>query len=132
LAHIERRLAVCPRLRATDLHHELQSGYRYAGSYPTFRRQLLPLRLPLVVEPEVGLGLDPGCRLEADHWKALGTWPLGEELVELHAMVAVLGHSRQPAIRMATCRTREVSFERLVRCLDVSLRDLGDNHAAWS
>jgi transposase len=36
-------------------------------------------------------------------------------------MVAVLGHSRRPAIRMATCCTREVSFERLVRCLD----DLG-------
>jgi transposase len=42
-------------------------------------------------------------------------------MVELHAMVAVLGHSRRPAIRMATCCTREVSFERLVRCLD----DLG-------
>ena len=36
LAHIERRLAVCPVLRATDLHHELQSEYGYAGSYWTF------------------------------------------------------------------------------------------------
>jgi transposase len=54
-------------------------------------------------------------------WKHIGSWPLGDEMVELHAMVAVLGHSRRPAIRMATCCTREVSFERLVRCLD----DLG-------
>jgi transposase len=33
----------------------------------------------------------------------------------------VLGHRRRPAIRVATSKTREVSFERLVRCLD----DLG-------
>ena len=40
LAHIDRRLAVCPSLRATDLHHELQIEYGYAGSYSTCRRQL--------------------------------------------------------------------------------------------
>jgi transposase len=120
LAHIERRLAVCPRLRATDLHHELQSGYGYAGSYPTFRRQLVSLRPPVLVEPEVRFETAPRVQTQAD-WKALGSWPLGEEMVELHAMVAVLGHSRRPAIRMATSKTREVSFERLVRCLD----DLG-------
>ena len=120
LAHIERRLAVCPRLRATDLHHELRSGYGYSGSYWTFRRQLVPLRPPVLVEPEIRFETAPGIQTQAD-WKALGRWPLGDEMVELHAMVAVLGHSRRPAIRMATCRTREVSFERLVRCLD----DLG-------
>jgi transposase len=62
----------------------------------------------------------PGVQTQAD-WKHLGVWPLGEELVELHAMVAILGHSRMPAIRIAASCTREVSFERLVRCLD----DLG-------
>ena len=33
----------------------------------------------------------------------------------------MLEHSRRPAIQTATSKTREVSFERLVRCLD----DLG-------
>jgi AraC-like DNA-binding protein len=32
LAHIDRRLGVCPSLRATDLHHELRTEYGYAGS----------------------------------------------------------------------------------------------------
>jgi transposase len=120
LAHIERRLAVCPALRATDLRHELHSEYGYAGSYSTFRRQLAPLRPAIPVEPEVRFETAPGVQTQAD-WKHIGSWPLGDEMVELHAMVAVLGHSRRPAIRMATCCTREVSFERLVRCLD----DLG-------
>jgi transposase len=59
-------------------------------------------------------------QIQAD-WKHLGVWPLGEEQVELHAMVAILGHSRAPAMRVAASCTRAVSFERLVRCLD----DLG-------
>ena len=120
LAHIDRRLAVCPSLRATDLHYELQTEYGYAGSYSTCRRQLAPLRPAIPVEPEVRFETSPGMQTQAD-WKHIGSWPLGDEMVELHAMVAVLGHSRRPAIRMATCCTREVSFERLVRCLD----DLG-------
>ena len=49
LAHVERRLAVCPSIRATDLHHELQSEYGYASSYWTFPRQLVPLRPPVTV-----------------------------------------------------------------------------------
>jgi transposase len=66
----------------------------------------------------------PGVQAQAD-WGHVRSWPLGGKMVELHAMVAVLGHSRRPA--MATCCTREVSFgrlvryERLVRCLN----DLG-------
>ncbi len=120
LAHVERRLAVCPSVRATDLHYELQTEYGYAGSYWTCRRQLAPLRPAILVEPEVRFETAPGVQTQAD-WKHIGSWPLGDEMVELHAMVAVLGHSRRPAIRMATCCTREVSFERLARCLD----DLG-------
>jgi transposase len=170
LAHIERRLAVCPALRATDLRHELRREYGYAGSYSTFRRRLAPLRPAIPVEPEVRFETAPGVQTQADwkhpgswplgdemvelhamvavlghsrrpaipvepevrfetapgvqtqaDWKHPGSWPLGDEMVELHAMAAVLGHSRRPAIRMATCCTREVSFERLVRCFD----DLG-------
>ena len=60
LAHIDRRLAVCPALRATDLHHELGSEYGYAGSYTTFRRQLAPLRPVIPVEPEVRFEIAPG------------------------------------------------------------------------
>lgn len=120
LAHIERRLAVCPVIRSTDLHRELCTDYGYAGSYWTFLRQVRPLRPAVVAAPAVRFETLPGVQIQAD-WKHLGVWPLGEELVELHAMVAILGSSRRPAIRIATSCTREVSFERLVRCLD----DLG-------
>jgi hypothetical protein len=30
--HVERRLAVCPSIRGTDLYAELVGAYRYAGS----------------------------------------------------------------------------------------------------
>ena len=119
-AHVERRLAVCPVIRSTDLHRELCTGYGYVGSYWTFLRQVRPLRPALMREPEVRFETLPGVQTQAD-WKHLGRWPLGEDLVELHAMVAILGSSRMPAIRIASSCTREVSFERLVRCLD----DLG-------
>jgi transposase len=110
-------LAVCPSPRATDLHHELRAEYGYANSYSTCRRQLVPLRTGIPVELEVRFETTPGVQTQAD-WKDLGCWPLGEEMVELHDIVAVLGHSRRPAIRVATPKTCEVSFERLVRCLD--------------
>jgi transposase len=116
LAHIDRRLAVCPVLRTTDLHRELCAGFGYVGSYWTFLRQVRPLRPAVPVEPEVRFETLPGVQTQAD-WKHLGVWPLGEEQVELHAMVTILGHSRMPAMRIATSCTREVSFERLVRCL---------------
>jgi transposase len=120
LAYVERRLAVCPVIRTTDLHGELRREYGYAGSYWTFLRQVRPLRPAVMREPEVRFETLPGVQTQAD-WKHLGRWPLGDGLVELHAMVAILGHSRRPAMRIAASCTREVSFERLVRCLD----DLG-------
>ncbi len=120
LAHIERRLLVCPVLRATDLHRELQRDYGYAGSYPTFRRRLQTLRPAVITEPEVRFETAVGVQTQVD-WKHIGPWPLGEEMVQLHALVAVLGHSRMPAIRIAASCTRQVTFERLVHCL----QDLG-------
>ena len=66
LAHVERRLAVCPSIRATDLHHELQSEYGYASSYWTFPRQLVPLRPPVLAEPEVRFETAPGVQTQAD------------------------------------------------------------------
>ncbi len=120
LAHVERRLAVCPTIRGTDLHAELKRSYGYAGSYPAFARHLLTLRPLLVKEPEIRFETGPGVQTQAD-WADLGLWPMGEQMVELHAMVAVLGCSRRPALRMATDQTRPTTFERVVRCLD----DLG-------
>ena len=31
--HVERRLAICPNIRGTDLYAELRRDYGYAGSY---------------------------------------------------------------------------------------------------
>jgi transposase len=120
LRHVERRLSVCPVLRGTDLHAELCRDYGYAGSYPAFARHLRGLRPAQVHDPEIRFETDPGVQTQAD-WAHLGVWPLADGMVELHAMVAILGCSRAPAIRFATDCTRPTSFERLVRCLD----DLG-------
>jgi len=120
LAHVERRLAVCPTIRGTDLHRELCGDYEYAGSYPAFQRHLRQIRPARVREPELRFETDPGVQVQAD-WAHLGPWPLGDEMVELRAMVAILGYSRAPAVRFAIEGTRPTSLERLVRCLD----DLG-------
>jgi transposase len=66
------------------------------------------------------LHVRPGVHTQAD-WAHVGLFPVGEEMVELHAMVAILGCSRAPAVRFATDCTRRTSLERLVTCLD----DLG-------
>src|SRR5215212_1524708 len=118
--HVERRLVVCPSLRGTDLHAELRPGYSYGGSYPAFARHLRALRPARVRDPEIRFETDPGLQTQAD-WAILGLWPLDGTLVELSAMVTILGCSRAPAIRFATDRTRATSLERLTRCLD----DLG-------
>lgn len=119
-AHVERRLAVCPTLRGTDLHGELVREYEYAGSYPAFARHLRTLRPAEVRDPEIRFETDPGVQTQAD-WAILGTWPVDGEPAALSAMVAILGCSRAPAVRFATDRTRVTSLERLTRCLD----DLG-------
>ena len=120
LVHVERRLVVCPGIRGTDLHAELRSDYRYEGSYPTFERQLRLLRPAVVRDPEIRFETDPGVQTQAD-WAELGAFPLGREMAELNAMVAILGCSRAPAIRFSVDRTRPSTFEQLLRCLE----DLG-------
>jgi transposase len=119
-AHVERRLAVCPTLRGTDLHGELVRDYEYVGSYPAFARHLRMLRPAEVRDQEIRFETDPGVQTQAD-WAILGTWPVDGEAAALSAMVAILGCSRAPAVRFATDRTRPTSLERLTRCLD----DLG-------
>jgi transposase len=120
LRHVERRLATCPTIRGTDLHGELCRDYGYTGSYPAFARKLRAIRPAPIRDPEIRFETDPGVQTQAD-WAILGPWPLGDTMVELNAMVAILGCSRAPAIRFATDRTRTTSFERLVHGLD----DLG-------
>jgi transposase len=120
LRHVERRLGLCPSIRGTDLHAELVRDYGYCGSYVAFARHLRPLRPARVHDPEIRFETDPGLQTQAD-WAHLGLWPVGAELVELSAMVAILGYSRAPAIRFAVDRTRPSSFACLARCLD----DLG-------
>jgi transposase len=120
LRHVERRLAVCPTLRGTDWQAELRRDYGYTGSYPAFARHLRRLRPAQVRDPEIRFETEPGVQTQAD-WAHLGVWPLADGRVELHAMVAILGCSRAPAIRFATDCTRQTSLERLVRCFD----DLG-------
>ena len=116
LRHVERRLAVCPSIRGTDLHGELQRDYGYAGSYPAFARKLRRLRPAQVHDPEIRFETDVGVQTQAD-WALLGSgWPLGDGTSELNAMVAILGCSRAPAIRFATERTRTTSLEKLVAC----------------
>ena len=119
-AHVERRLAVCPTLRGTDLHGELVRDDEDVGSSPAFARHLRTLRPAEVRDPERRFATDPGVQTQAD-WAILGPWPVDGEPAALSAMVAILGCSRAPASRFATDRTRVTSLERLTRCLD----DLG-------
>ena len=73
LRHVERRLAVCPSLRGTDLHAELQRDYGYTGSYPAFARKLRRLRPAQVRDPEIRFETDPGLQTQAD-WALVGAW----------------------------------------------------------
>ena len=120
LAHVERRLGVCPGLRGTILYGELVADYGYQGSYPSLSRQLRRLRPAVVADPVIRFETDPGRQVQVD-WAHLGRWPLGERLVELYGMVAILGYSRRPAFRFATDLTRPTTLEKVALCLD----DLG-------
>ena len=116
LRHVERRLVVCPSIRGTDLHTELCREYEYHGSYPAFARHLRVLRPAPVRDPEIRFETGPGEQTQVD-WAQLGLWRVGDELVELNALVAILGCSRAPAIRFALDRTRPTTLEWLGQCL---------------
>ena len=116
LIHVERRLVICPNIRGTDLYAELRSEYGYPGSYPAFERHLRLIRPAQIRDPEIRFETGPGVQTQAD-WAKLGLWRLGEEMVELSAIVAILGCSRAPAIRFATDQTRPTSLERLLHCV---------------
>src|SRR4030088_1682897 len=88
--HIERRLSVCPGIRGTDLHAELRYEYSYAGSYPAFQRHLRLLRPAEVKDPGIRFETGPGLQTQAD-WPMLGIFPFGEQILDLNAMVFMLG-----------------------------------------
>ncbi len=66
LAHVERRLLVCPGIQGTVLHLELETQYGYRGSYPAFARHLRGLRPGRVADPEIRFETDPGRQVQAD------------------------------------------------------------------
>jgi hypothetical protein len=100
-AHVERRLAVCPQIRGTDLHAELRHDYAYEGSYPAFQRQLRLLRPSVVRDPEVRF--ETGCAVQTQidwaHPRCLAAeQPVGAPACDgRHPR-----YSRAPAIRFAT------------------------------
>ena len=120
LAHVERRLAACPDLRATVLLRELRDDYAYGASYSSLRRRVVALRPTDTAEPELRFETGPGIQTQGD-WTACGTWPLGDGSAELHAWVAILGFSRMLAFRFATDKTRRTTLRAIVRTSD----DLG-------
>ena len=120
LAHVERRLAACPDLRATVLHRELRDGYGYPGSYTSLRRRVVELRPTETGEPEIRFETGPGIQTQGD-WTDCGSWPLGQGTASLYAFVAILGSSRMLAVRFATDKTRPTTLAAIVHCVD----DLG-------
>jgi transposase len=109
LAHVRRRLELCPELRATTLFREV-GELGYAGSYPSFARRVRALRPGgNEVDPPLRFETGPGVQAQGD-WAHCGRWLLGEGLVELHALVVVLGCSRMVAVRFATDTTRTTTL----------------------
>lgn len=119
-AHVERRLAACPDLRATVLLRELTTEYGYTGSYASLRRRVALLRPATTAEPVLRFETGPGIQTQGD-WADVGAWPLGEAPADLFTLVAILGCSRMVALRFATDKTRPTTLRSIVRCVD----DLG-------
>ena len=120
VAHVERRLAACPDLRATVLLRELVDDYGYTSSYASLRRRVVLLRPATTAEPVLRFETGPGIQTQGD-WADVGAWPLGEGTADLFTLVAILGCSRMVALRFATDKTRPTTLRSIVRCVD----DLG-------
>ncbi len=88
LAHVERRLAACPDLRATVLHRELVEAYGYGGSYTSLRRRVVELRPRQTGEPEIRFETGPAIQTQGD-WTDCGSWPLGDGSASLYALDVV-------------------------------------------
>ena len=80
--------------------------YGYAGSYPAFQRHLRLLRPAEVRDPEIRFETGPGHPDPGRLGQAGRCAHSATQMVELSAMVAILGLSRAPAIRFAADQTR--------------------------
>lgn len=116
LAYVTRRLEVCHTIRATTLYREVTSELDYTGSYVSFARRVRVLRPLEIKEPEIRFETAPGIQAQID-WTTLGRWALGTEMVELKALVAILGFSRMVAIALATDQTRATTLSLIPRLL---------------
>ena len=117
LAYVRRRLAVCSELRATTLFREI-AELGYSGSYPSFARRVRAERpVDELLDPPLRFETDPGLQVQTD-WADCREWPLGDRMVKLHALVAVLGYSRMPAVRFAIDTTRATTLRLLLERLD--------------
>ncbi len=79
---------------AMVLHRELRDERKYAGSYVTVQRWVRPLRA--AVAPEMAperCETAPGAQAQVA-WGMLNVW-IGEERVQVHLFVMVLGYSRR-------------------------------------
>jgi transposase len=65
VAHVERRLAACPDLRATVLLRELSTEYGYTSSYASLRRRVVVLRPATTAEPVLRFETGPGIQTRA-------------------------------------------------------------------
>lgn len=109
LAHVQRRIGRYPDIRGTTIYGELRRDYDYRGSYATAMRAMRPLLGGGTNEDDIRFETEPGRQTQID-WASLGRQRLGEAMVPLFALIAVLGASRAPAIRFATDRTRSTTL----------------------
>ena len=104
-AHVERRLAACPDLRATVLLRELRDGYGYTGSIASLRRRVVSLRPRDTAEPGLRFETGPGVQIQGD-WTDCRTWPLGEGTAEAYVLAlndSPQLHSPTPPYMRAKC-----------------------------
>ena len=116
LAYVKRRLEICKTIRATTLYREITADHGYTGSYVSFARRVRALRPAEIKEPEIRFETAPGVQVQID-WTTLGHWSLGTDVVELKALVAILGFSRMVAIAIATDQTRATTLSLIPRLL---------------
>jgi transposase len=115
-AYVVRRLQTCNKLRATTLYREIKE-LGYSASYVSFARRVRLVRSTGdETDPEIRFETDPGVQVQMD-WTTLGRWPLSTELVELKALVAILGFSRMVAVTIATDQTRKTTLSLVPRVL---------------
>src|SRR6266487_1280839 len=102
LAHVTRRLDLCPELRVTTLHREL-TGLEYTGSYPSLVRHVRPLR------PDRS-EIDPVIRFETDTTRPTTLSLVLGCLADLGGAPEVILTDRDPAVVIGESPERRPVF----------------------